>query len=547
MSQLQTTLCVPLEVKPASHSQLNALISSFRLAVEKSADDYNLIADQVPVLHFMSMSVFDHAEYDPLFILEANFDGPAPIFWAQLCSLFEEELRAMLRCCKRPLDGDGPLYDAITEPGSRAPVAPYFEARTQAPSVFHHGNRGLTRDRILDDEKLFRAVRESIDVEKGPSPCRGLAPEKARLKLREDLFDRFPWLDARAPKRVPFVEGLVDILRLALFAVVVLFVLSLPGLLLAPSLSTWTYVLVIAGLTVLVVGLLFFKRRGLQGTEVAGDFPKVLFRPYWLVLYAVLIAIYVVVTTGLLLFLVSAASQVIAVLGGTPNPGIWANFEASARVVGLGLLAAPLSLGLVLLRVRYHEKRDSTREAPDLDPERVAEMARREDWIAQNHMGSIVLVKPGALRTAIIRAGHLGLGLVLRVTARNGYLGNMRTVHFAHWAFLNNGSRLLFLSNFDHSWGSYLDDFIEKASKGLTLAWGSGVGFPPARFLILDGAAHGRLFKTWALASRSVSRFWYSAYRELTVDQIERNHRLANGLRAKTMSDIQAREWMRDL
>jgi hypothetical protein len=162
-------------------------------------------------------------------------------------------------------------------------------------------------------------------------------------------------------------------------------------------------------------------------------------------------------------------------------------------------------------------------------------------------MGSIVLIKPGILRSIVIHAGHLGLGLFLRVTAHNGYLGSMRTVHFAHWAFLNNGSRLLFFSNFDHSWGSYLDDFIEKAAKGLTIAWGSGVGFPPARFLVLDGAAHGRQFKNWALASRAVTRFWYSAYRDLTVDQIERNHRIANGLRPDRLSEKEARAWMRDL
>jgi hypothetical protein len=174
-------------------------------------------------------------------------------------------------------------------------------------------------------------------------------------------------------------------------------------------------------------------------------------------------------------------------------------------------------------------------------------MIRREDWVAQNHMGSIVLIKPGVLRTVVIRAGHLGLGLLLRVTATDGYLGTMRTVHFAHWAFLNNGSRLLFFSNFDHSWGSYLDDFIEKAHVGLTLAWGCGIGFPPTRFLVYDGASHGRRFKNWALASRAVSRFWYSAYPTLTVDQIERNYRIASGLRQKHISDREAREWMRDL
>jgi hypothetical protein len=175
------------------------------------------------------------------------------------------------------------------------------------------------------------------------------------------------------------------------------------------------------------------------------------------------------------------------------------------------------------------------------------EMLQREDWVTQNHMGSIVLIKPGVLRTIIVRAGHLGLGLVLRLVARGGYLGSMRTVHFAHWAFLDNGSRLLFFSNFDHSWGSYLDDFIEKAHEGLTLAWGCGVGFPPTRFLVYDGASHGRQFKNWALASRAVSRFWYSAYPDLTVDQVERNYRIANGLRKASMQDKEAATWMQDL
>ncbi len=105
----------------------------------------------------------------------------------------------------------------------------------------------------------------------------------------------------------------------------------------------------------------------------------------------------------------------------------------------------------------------------------------------------------------------------------------------------------MFFSNFDHSWGSYLDDFIEKAHGGLTLAWGTGVGFPPTRFLVLDGASHGRQFKEWALASRAVSRFWYSAYRDLTVDQIERQVRIATGLRKAKLSDKEAVLWVRDL
>ena len=127
-----------------------------------------------------------------------------------------------------------------------------------------------------------------------------------------------------------------------------------------------------------------------------------------------------------------------------------------------------------------------------------------------------MLIKPGVLRMAILRAVHRGLGLLLRMVASDGYLGRMRTIHFAHWAMVSNGSRLMFFSNFDQTWESYLDDFIEKAHGGLTLSWSSGVGFPATRFLVLDGASYGRQFKDWARHSMAVSRFWYSAYTDHT-------------------------------
>jgi hypothetical protein len=79
------------------------------------------------------------------------------------------------------------------------------------------------------------------------------------------------------------------------------------------------------------------------------------------------------------------------------------------------------------------------------------------------------------------------------------------------------------------------------------LAWGSGVGFPPTRFLVVDGASHGRKFKNWARFSMAVTRFWYSAYRNYTVDQIERHARIATGLRKRRLSEKQAASWAMDL
>ncbi|WP_026608149.1 hypothetical protein [Methylocapsa acidiphila] len=123
----------------------------------------------------------------------------------------------------------------------------------------------------------------------------------------------------------------------------------------------------------------------------------------------------------------------------------------------------------------------------------------------------------------------------------------MRTIHFAHWAMVNNKSRLMFFSNFDQTWESYLDDFIEKAHVGLTLAWSCGVGFPSARFLLFEGASQGCQFKEWARHSMAVSHFWYSAYKDLTTEQIERNCRIALGLRHTTMTDEEAEQWISDL
>ena len=204
---------------------------------------------------------------------------------------------------------------------------------------------------------------------------------------------------------------------------------------------------------------------------------------------------------------------------------------SSWLLAGVALLGAATSAGAILAWLRGLERADPSQDAPPVDQAEELAMARAEDHTVQNHMISLVHVKPGILRAVLVRAGLWGLGYILRVTARNGYLASMRTIHFAHWALISNGGRLMFHSNYDSSWESYLDDFIEKANVGLTLAWTNAVGFPATRFLIFGGASQGRKFKAWARHSMTESGFWFSAYKALTVNQVERQARLADGLR----------------
>ena len=57
---------------------------------------------------------------------------------------------------------------------------------------------------------------------------------------------------------------------------------------------------------------------------------------------------------------------------------------------------------------------------------------------------------------------------------------------------------------------------------------------------MLDGASHGRQFKDRARNSMAVSRLWFSAYKNYTVDQIERNARIADGLRKVVLTSDEA-------
>lgn len=219
------------------------------------------------------------------------------------------------------------------------------------------------------------------------------------------------------------------------------------------------------------------------------------------------------------------------------------------KIIALGLIALMLLPALIPISIvwvivlRWKETRDPV--APNLeDKDHTRQLVEREDrtHIVQNHMAHITIVKPGLFRQVTLRSVLRVVNLAARIST-NGTLLGIPSIHFAHWSLVDNGRRLLFVSNFDGSWENYLDDFIDKASLGLTAIWSNTVGFPRARFLVLDGSRDGARFKAFARDWQKYTNVWYSAYPDLTVETIDNNSSIREDL-FTSLDDAATRAWL---
>jgi hypothetical protein len=206
-----------------------------------------------------------------------------------------------------------------------------------------------------------------------------------------------------------------------------------------------------------------------------------------------------------------------------------------ARLYGAAagaLLLAPVLLPVLLVwaaALLVSERLDRVQKDPP-DPAAVRRLESEEDFFAQNHLSSVIKVKPGLLRRLTLPVVLFALNLVARVSATEGQLGGIPSIHFAHWSLIDEGRHLVFVSNFDGSWESYLGDFIDKAAPGLTAVWSNTVDFPRTLLLAVRGAADGPRFRQWARAHQCSTAAWYTAYPTFTMSTIDNNTSIREGL-----------------
>ncbi len=209
------------------------------------------------------------------------------------------------------------------------------------------------------------------------------------------------------------------------------------------------------------------------------------------------------------------------------------------------IILSPILLvaGIVLLvLVRMQEARDPE-ICPRPDLRRRVTIENTEDRDVTNAFTALGSLKPGPVRRLISIFGLWLLDYASQHVYTKGHLARVRTIHFARWVWLDHGQRLIFLSNYDGSLESYMDDFINKAGFGLNFVFSNGIGYPRTRWLLADGSKDEQRFKNFLRRHQIETQVWYDAHPGLTAVDLDRNSRIRNGLEARFLTPAEAREW----
>jgi hypothetical protein len=134
---------------------------------------------------------------------------------------------------------------------------------------------------------------------------------------------------------------------------------------------------------------------------------------------------------------------------------------------------------------------------------------------------TIGVVTELTLITPIVPGQEAALTNLLQLVQQNpsAVIGQISTIHFARWVVVDSGKgdgtkNLLFTSNFDGTWQSYLSDFALKIPQGLDSIWGHCVGYP--------GCNPFDPFCQWVDQYQVPTTCFYPAYPNSTVNDIKR-------------------------
>jgi len=184
--------------------------------------------------------------------------------------------------------------------------------------------------------------------------------------------------------------------------------------------------------------------------------------------------------------------------------------------------------GLWLLKIKPPDVKGVRLSRDELN-----DLRSQEDHDVQNHMAALVPVRKAWFRPAVLRSFLWLLNSLFFQAGwvRDWYKGKLfglPTVHFCQWVLLDNRN-YIFLSNYDHSWSTYLDDFGTTIAPGIQKIWGQGEKNP--------GTSSLGTFKDYARSTMVKHAGWYRAYPGITLRQIWNNEEIRRGVASATREE----------
>jgi len=230
---------------------------------------------------------------------------------------------------------------------------------------------------------------------------------------------------------------------------------------------------------------------------------------------------------------------------------------AIGKLLALAGLLAALPILLVIAGPWYLVLRAKERtDVPDPNTRPVYDergLSAFEDKVTQNQLTHLVDIKPGWFRLATLSIVLTAIDVIARVYSVRGNLGGITSIHFARWVILRDRRRgvtrrhrLLFFSNYDGSWESYLGEFIDRAAFGLTGVWSNTVGFPTTERLLGAGARDEEAFKQWTRRHQIMTQVWWSGVPDSTVQNIRDDVAIRRHL-DRGLADDDVTAWLRTL
>lgn len=483
------------EVRDGAEDDLRALLASID---GDQRGNPHIRFHEFSCVHFASFTVFPGAESprEPaLLVFENNVDGTLEQYLHQLTTSAVSGLTAIYEHCA-----------GAPAQCTRESLYAYLHAHRRLPNLHHVGTPYRRADTIVADAELRDAIETSADA----LAATGGSPQTIWQRLKTALAvpgsrsngqspvvaaDRTVSWISRPERRWP-----TRLRRWSVFVTLVVLALA----------AVWTMVAVVwtsqPYLTLVLVSL--FLALGawasvLLGWPAGGRWRDPLNVWIW---FGV---------AGWAVSLLPAAFRLAGIA-----PGWFPGWLGQLTVAGL-------SIGILAFLVGVWSLPTPELDRPVPASEDLAMLKVQEDRHVINHMSAMVILRPGlhrrlALRLLLWTLEHTWFHTVL-ADVQKGKLFNFSTVHFAQWVMLDR-TRYMFLSNYDHSWSRYLDDF-GNISFGLARLWGQGDRSP--------GLTNLECFKDFSRTWMRPYSVWYRAYPDTSVTQVWNNEQLRLGLLAE--------------